>query len=413
MKFRDILQHFGNQPWFDFEMAWLASGETEECVHTELYRWRKAGKLIELRRGLFCIAPPWSRQVLAGWAYANPIYPPSYLTGEWVLRKEGILPAADKSSGQTVYTCATPRPARTFENPLGQYQYDILPKDLFFGVVKENSGGAGAYVADPEKSLLDYWFFQKGEWDLPRHEALGMDASRIDAQKLIRYAKTAGRPRLLKAAKTFIRYAGGKTPRNPLAQQDFFPLPPPPYHYLRAEMATEARSIESLDERGSYLLDRLDSILLRIFHEAGAFSRIALSGPAAAHYSGRVTGDPPSLDFVRLDTKGYSPEQWLFKVKKYLAFMGIEARMAFSKKGAEHSGLVKVYGLAAETGLSASPGDAIVLRLRFSAPEGSPANSGALARIEIASAQVKRGGERFAIRYVRNDVDNRSQAVDI
>jgi hypothetical protein len=72
-----------------------------------------------------------------------------------------------------------------------------------------------------------------------------------------------------------------------------------------------------------------------------------------------------------------------------------------------------VYGLAAETGLSASPGDAIVLRLRFSAPEGSPANSGALARIEIASAQVKRGGERFAIRYVRNDVDNRSQAVDI
>jgi hypothetical protein len=405
MKFRDILHHFGNQPWFDFEMAWHASGENEECVHTELYRWRKAGKLIELRRGLFCIAVPWSRQVLAGWAYANPIYPPSYLTGEWVLRKEGILPAADNSSGPTVYTCATPRPARTFENPLGHYQYDILPKDLFFGVVKENSGGTVAYVADPEKALLDYWFYQKGEWDIARHNALGMDASRIDAEKLIRYAETAGRPRLLKAAKTFIRYAGGKAPRNP--------LPSPSTHYLRAEMATEALAIESLDERGSYLLDRLDSILLRIFHEAGAFSRIALSGPAAAHYSGRVPGGPPSLDFVRLETKGYSPEKWLFKVKKYLAFMGIEARMAFSKKGSEHSGLVKVYGLAAETGLSASPGDAIVLRLRFSAFESGQADAQVFPGPSTASVQMERGGERFAIRYVRNDVDNRSQSVDI
>ena len=142
MKFKDILHHFGYQPWFDYEMAWLASDETEECVHTELYRWRKAGKLIELRRGLFCIAPPWSRYVLDGSAFANPIYPPSYLSGEWVLRRAGILPAADKAGGQASYSSATPRPARSFENPFGRYQYDILPKDLFFGVRKEGSGGA-------------------------------------------------------------------------------------------------------------------------------------------------------------------------------------------------------------------------------------------------------------------------------
>lgn len=412
MKFRDILHHFGSQPWFDFEMAWLASGETEECVHTELYRWRKAGKLVELRRGLFCIAPPWSRHVLDGSAYANPIYPPSYLTGEWVLRRAGVFSVQDPEVRPTAYTSATPRPARSFENPFGLYQYDILPKDLFFGVSKEGSGGAEAYVAEPEKALLDYWFFKKGEWDVPRLEALGLDASLVDGDKLFRYAEASGRPRLVKAAKALIRLSGGKPPAKTSAGTRTSRFPSP--HYLRAEMSSKALAMESLDDRGSYLVDRLDSILLRIFHEAGAFSRIALAGQAAAHYAGRAPGDPPqSLDFIRLETKGYSPEQWLFKVRKYLAHMGVEARMAFSKKGSEHSGLVKVYGLAAETGLSASPGDAIVLRLRFSAPGNGQGDAQGFPGPPTASAQVERGGQRFAIRYVLGDVDNQGKAVDI
>jgi len=56
MKFEDIVRTFGDQPWFDFEMAHLVSGEAAPCVHTELYRWRQAGKLVELRRGFFTLA---------------------------------------------------------------------------------------------------------------------------------------------------------------------------------------------------------------------------------------------------------------------------------------------------------------------------------------------------------------------
>lgn len=212
MKFDDILRTFGDKPWFDFEMVHLVSGEAAACAHTELYRWRRAGKLVELRRGFFVLAEPWRRYPLDVAELAGGLYEPSYLTGAWALARSGALPeAAAQTPGRPPrYTSATARPAKVFENALGHYEYATLPKDLLFGAGTVTLGGGAVRVAPPEKALLDWWLIEGGDWDEPRMEAAGLDPAPIDLERLKAAAERAGRPRLLKALRAFRRYAARK-----------------------------------------------------------------------------------------------------------------------------------------------------------------------------------------------------------
>jgi len=221
MKFEDIVRTFGDQPWFDFEMAHLVSGEAAPCVHTELYRWRQAGKLVELRRGFFTLAEPWRRRSLDGAELAGGLYEPSYLTGSWALARLGALPApaGHTPEGLPRYTSATTRPAAVFENALGRYEYAALPRDLMFGMetalVGGGNGGApaiagAACVATPEKALLDWWLIEGGDWDEGRMEAAGLNPAPINLERLKAAADRAGRPRLAKALRAFRRYTARK-----------------------------------------------------------------------------------------------------------------------------------------------------------------------------------------------------------
>lgn len=212
MKFEDIVRTFGDQPWFDFEMAHLVSGEAAPCVHTELYRWRQAGKLVELRRGFFTLAEPWRRRSLDGAELAGGLYEPSYLTGSWVLGRCGALGGGDAQAPGLPprYTSATARPAKVFENALGRYEYAALPRDLLFGAQTVALGGGAVRIALPEKALLDWWLIEGGDWDEARMEAVGLNPAPINLDLLKAAADRAGRPRLAKAVRAFRRYAARK-----------------------------------------------------------------------------------------------------------------------------------------------------------------------------------------------------------
>ncbi len=228
MKFEELLRFFGHRAWFDFEMLYLASGEAAESVHTEVYRWRRTGKVIELRRGLFILAEPWRRQPVEGADLAGAIYPPSYLSGRWALSYWGLLPQTPGLE----FSSVSARPARSFENTLGIYSYATLPRDLLFGTTSfpgalqtqpaEFSVGnspeellrcsSRTRIALPEKALLDLCFIDGGEWDAARLSGLGLaiDASGpeaaagspgFDRKKIRAMAERSGRPRLIRAAK--------------------------------------------------------------------------------------------------------------------------------------------------------------------------------------------------------------------
>jgi hypothetical protein len=219
MKFNEIVQTFGDRAWFDFEMVHLISGEASACVHTELYRWRESGKLIELRRGLFALAEPWRHGAIDGAVLAGALYQPSYLSGAWALRRYGVLSfgagtGSDGSleGGRPEFESVTARPAKVFENSFGRYSYTTFPRDLLFGTRTEVIGGRPVRVACPEKALLDYWFIEGGEWDEGRIKGVGFNkpglgGGTLDMEKLEALAARAGRPRLARAAGAFLRAA--------------------------------------------------------------------------------------------------------------------------------------------------------------------------------------------------------------
>ena len=221
MKFNEVVRLFGDRAWFDFEMVSLLSGEAAACVHTELYRWRESGKVLELRRGLFTLAEPWRHGAIDGAVLAQALYPPSFLSGAWVLRRYGLLPV-DAESERPEFSSVTARPAKVFENPFGRYSYATFPRDLLFGARTEVIGGRPVRVALPEKALLDYWFIEGGEWDEGRIEASGLSpggldkpgldkpglgGGLLDVDRLEAFAARAGRPRLARATGAFLRAA--------------------------------------------------------------------------------------------------------------------------------------------------------------------------------------------------------------
>ena len=206
MKFNEVVQTFGDRAWFDFEMVHLISGEASACVHTELYRWRESGKLIELRRGLFALAEPWRHSPIDGACLAEALYPPSYLSGAWALRRYGALPVGAEGD-RPAFDSVTARPAKVFENSFGRYSYTTFPRDLLFGARTELIGGNRVRMALPEKALLDYWFIEGGEWDEGRIKNVGLGGEALDLEKLEAFAARAGRPRLARATGAFLRAA--------------------------------------------------------------------------------------------------------------------------------------------------------------------------------------------------------------
>ena len=209
MKFNEVVRLFGDRAWFDFEMVSLLSGEAAACVHTELYRWRESGKVLELRRGLFTLAEPWRHGAIDGSALAQALYPPSFLSGAWVLRRYGLLPVGVEGD-RPEFSSVTARPAKVFENPFGRYSYTTFPLDLLFGARTEMIAGRPVRMASPEKALLDYWFIEGGEWDEARIKSAGFNVGGLrgeplDPDRLKAFAARAGRPRLARATGAFLR----------------------------------------------------------------------------------------------------------------------------------------------------------------------------------------------------------------
>ena len=195
MKFDCFLQLVGDLPWFDFATVLQLSGEPRQNLRVRLYEWRKAGKLLSLRRGMYALAAPYRRVMAHPALLSNQLYRPSYISLHWALSFYGLIP--EKT---VVYTAATPRVPRTFENDFGLYRYSNLKQKFFFGYRTVDMGGENVFVASPEKALLDLWHLQSGVWDTDRMaEMRFQNFDVVSTGRLRDYAKRYGRPRLMHA----------------------------------------------------------------------------------------------------------------------------------------------------------------------------------------------------------------------
>ena len=195
MEFTNLLAIVGNEPVFETELL-LAGAVDPTNVRRQLSRWTKAGRLYQLRRGLYALAPPFQKVKPHPFVVANCMMRSSYVSLQSALRHYGLIPDI-----VPVTTSVTTGRPNQWETPLGIYVFRHIKTELFSGYRLIDLGGnQQAFVATPEKALLDLVHLQPGG-DAPEYlqELRLQNLEALDLEKLQHQAELASSPKLRRA----------------------------------------------------------------------------------------------------------------------------------------------------------------------------------------------------------------------
>ena len=111
----------------------------------------KNGYIIRLKRGLYVVNPEHSGKILSSELIANHLYAPSYISMSTALRYYGLIPEA-----VYVHQSMTVKHSRSFQTPIGSYDYKYISREAFpVGVQSIHKGDYAFLMASPEKALCD------------------------------------------------------------------------------------------------------------------------------------------------------------------------------------------------------------------------------------------------------------------
>lgn len=118
----------------------------------QLTLWQKQGYIIKLKNGLYAFED--SLNGIAPEDAAQKLYSPSYISLEKALSYYGFIP-------EMVYaiTSVTPKTTRRINNKIGSYIYRHIKPELFFGYSQTAANKTQAPIAEPEKAILDFIYF--------------------------------------------------------------------------------------------------------------------------------------------------------------------------------------------------------------------------------------------------------------
>jgi len=195
MEFREALEIVGEDPVFDTGLL-LAGDVNPKDVRRQLSRWVSAGKLIQLRRGLYALAPPYRKTTPHPFLIANRMVRGSYVSLQTALAYHGMIPEYVPTM-----TSVTTYRAGTFDTALGTYAYHHIDDSLLFGHELLDVGeGQHAYVASREKALLDLIYLEPGRDGLIALKGMRLhNLGHLDLDRLHDLAVRSGRPKLRRA----------------------------------------------------------------------------------------------------------------------------------------------------------------------------------------------------------------------
>lgn len=196
MKFDQLLAIVADEPLFETGLL-LAGAVNPSAMRRQLVRWTQAGRLYQLRRGLYALAPPYRQVAPHPFLVANRLVRGSYVSGLSALAHAGMIPEYVPE-----VTSATAERPQLRQTPLGRFSFRHLKTDLLYGYQQvELARGQSAFVAAPEKALLDLIYLQP-QGDSPAYiNELRLDLGAFDLKELDRLATIAARPKLLRAAR--------------------------------------------------------------------------------------------------------------------------------------------------------------------------------------------------------------------
>jgi hypothetical protein len=148
-----------------------------------LTRMLKAGKLIQVRRGLFVEDSTFPRKALA-----SVIYGPSYISFEYALSSAGLIPERVEV---ITSACFNKNRNKTYHTPLGEFMYFYLPNAIYpYGICLEEDSGMSYLMASAEKALCDSVYKVPTAITAKSIEHLLLDDWRMERESLLNLDRT-------------------------------------------------------------------------------------------------------------------------------------------------------------------------------------------------------------------------------
>lgn len=203
MEFSQLLEIVGDEPVF--ETGLLLAGDVDPTnVRRQLSRWTKAGRVHQLRRGLYVLAPPFQKVKPHPFLVANRLVDGSYVSLQSALAHHGLIPEVVP----VTTSVGAVRTAR-WDTPLGTYEYRHVKTELLFGYQAIDVGSdQQAFVATAEKAILDLVHLQPGG-DAPQYlrQLRLQNLERLDLGQLRDQAARTKSPKLCRAVDHVIELA--------------------------------------------------------------------------------------------------------------------------------------------------------------------------------------------------------------
>lgn len=134
--------------------------KNKQIMKNQLTRWDRKGLILKLKRGAYLLNE-YDRKVEPSKFYlANQLYEPSYISLESALSFYGIIPEKTVS-----VTSVTTKKTMHFENKSGHFIYQHIKPGSFKGfVLLQEENGLEAFVAKPEKAVVDFLYLNMKEF---------------------------------------------------------------------------------------------------------------------------------------------------------------------------------------------------------------------------------------------------------
>lgn len=200
MKFDALVQRVPEDGLFTTGQILSGEGQPED-LRRQLARWVRAGKVMQLRRGVYLLNAPYARRSAHPFHVANTLHRASYVSLQSALAHYGMIP--EYVPVTTSVTTGRPEDVST---PVGRFHFRHITKSRFCGFVEvEFAPGQKALLATPYKALVDLLYLAHHS-DHPDYlqELRIVRPPDFDTEKLFRTAEHNGSAKVLRAVRCLV-----------------------------------------------------------------------------------------------------------------------------------------------------------------------------------------------------------------
>ncbi|HRX43846.1 MAG: hypothetical protein PHP08_04370 [Candidatus Dojkabacteria bacterium] len=158
---KDILKNLDNLIYFTKDSLRTLSGDSENTISMNIYRWKKSGDIVAFKNGVYATKKSYdinSKEEGYFKFISSILLKPSYISLSTTLSGYDIL-----TEGVYNITAITTKLPKTYFN--AKYSYRQITEKLFCGYEIKHFKGYEYYEATKAKALFDYIYYRSHRLD--------------------------------------------------------------------------------------------------------------------------------------------------------------------------------------------------------------------------------------------------------